>query len=176
MTTKSYQNEVPRSRVNITLDIDTGGAKKKHELPLKLLAMGDYSKGKSEGRLAERERIAVNRNNLEQVLQDFSPRVSCSVPNRLKDDGSDVQVNLSFTSFKSFHPEEVARQIPELNNMLAMRNLLKDLKSNLLDNGLFRKELERIIRNQPELEELMDELKRLAPVNDTPGQGTAAAE
>jgi type VI secretion system protein ImpB len=44
-----------------------------------------------------------------------------------------------------------------------MRNLLKDLKSNLLDNGTFRKELEKIIKNQPELEDLRSELEKLAP-------------
>lgn len=42
----SFQNEVPTARVNIKLDLHTGNAKKKVELPLKLLAVGDYSNGK----------------------------------------------------------------------------------------------------------------------------------
>ena len=42
----SFQNEVPAARVNIKLDLHTGNAKKKVELPLKLLAVGDYSNGK----------------------------------------------------------------------------------------------------------------------------------
>ena len=41
---KSFQNEVPPSRINIKLDLHTGGAQKKVELPLKLLVTGDYSK------------------------------------------------------------------------------------------------------------------------------------
>ena len=170
---KSYQNEIPRSRVNITLDLETGGAKKKLELPLKLLVMGDYSGGKTTGRVVERERINIDKNTLEQVLSDFSPTLKYSVENTLRDDGSEVGVDLKFDSFKSFHPEEVARQIPEINSMLGMRNLLKDLKSNLLDNGKFRKELERILQNKPELEELVGELERLAPLNtesDAPQQ------
>jgi type VI secretion system protein ImpB len=158
---KSYQNEVPRSRVNITLDVETGGARRKQELPLKLLVMGDYSKGKTEGRVVERERISVDRNNIEAVLENLSPQLQLEVPNQLAGDGSEIGVELTFKSMKSFHPEEVARQIPELNNMLAMRNLLKDLKSNLLDNGKFRKELERILQNEPELDELMKELRGL---------------
>jgi len=67
----------------------------------------------------------------------------------------------------------VAKQIPELDNLLAMRNLLKDLKSNLLDNSRFRKELEKIIKNQPELEELKAELEKIAPLQD---EGEAATE
>ncbi len=173
---KSFQHEVPRARVNITLDVETGGAKKKKELPLKLLVMGDYTKGKTTGRVVERERIQVSRDNLESVLEDLSPTLSYSVENKLRNDGSEIQVDLKFDSFKAFHPEQVAAQVPALNDMLAMRNLLKDLKSNLLDNGRFRKELERILQNRPELEELMQELTKLAPIAATGEQAQGQGE
>ncbi|HEB67090.1 MAG TPA: type VI secretion system contractile sheath small subunit [Gammaproteobacteria bacterium] len=162
----SFQKEIPKARVNITLDVETGGARKKLELPMKLLCMGDFSNGKATGRVAERERIEINRNNLEQVMSQLAPEVHYSVPNVIRNDGSEVSVDLTFTDFKSFHPEQVAKQIPELDNLLAMRNLLKDLKSNLLDNSKFRKELEKIIKNQPELEELKSELEKIAPLQD----------
>ena len=128
---KSFQNEVPRARVNITLDLETGGAKKKLELPLKLLVMGDYSNGQAEGRLAERERVQIDRNNIDDVLKDMSPRVKYTVENQLREDGSEIDVDLTFESFKSFKPEAVAQSIPQLNDMLAMRSLLKDLKNNI---------------------------------------------
>jgi len=169
----SFQKEIPKARVNITLDVETGGARKKLELPMKLLCMGDFSNGKGTGRVAERERIEINRNNLEQVMTQLAPEVHYSVPNVIRNDGSEVSVDLTFTDFKSFHPEQVAKQIPELDNLLAMRNLLKDLKSNLLDNSRFRKELEKIIKNQPELEELKAELEKIAPLQD---EGEAATE
>ncbi|WP_224795598.1 type VI secretion system contractile sheath small subunit, partial [Pseudomonas fluorescens] len=35
MMASSFQNEVPKARVNIKLDLHTGGAQKKIELPLK---------------------------------------------------------------------------------------------------------------------------------------------
>ena len=159
----SFQNEIPKARVNITLDVETGGARKKLELPLKMLAMGDFSGGKTKGRVAERERININKENVEQVLKDFSPEAKFSVDNVIKNDGGEIGVNLKFDNFKAFNPEQVAKQVPELDNLLAMRNLLKDLKSNLLDNGQFRRELERIIKNQPELEGLKAELDKLAP-------------
>lgn len=161
---KSFQNEVPRSRVNITLDLDEAGAQKQTELPLKMLVMGDYSKGRTKGAVSERERIEVSRNNVESVLAELAPRVQYSVENKLADDDSEISVDLTFDSFKSFHPEDVARQIPQINNMLAMRNLLKDLKSNLLDNGKFRRELENILADAPQARELMEELERLAPL------------
>lgn len=161
---RSFQKEVPRSRVNITLDLEDGGAQKRTELPLKMLVMGDYSKAGGTERVSERSRIEVSRDNLESVLADMAPRVRYSVPNTLADDGSEVEVDLTFDSFQSFHPEQVARQIPQINNMLAMRNLLKDLKSNLLDNGKLRRELEGILGDEPRLNELLAELERLAPL------------
>ncbi len=173
---ESFQNEIPKSRVNITLDVETGGARKKLELPLKLLAVGDFSNGKTKGRVADRERININNNNLENVLTELAPEVNYTVKNVISEDAGDIAVKLKFEKFKSFHPEEVAKQIPELYNLLAMRNLLKDLKSNLLDNGKFRKELENIIKNQPELEELKNELEKLAPVEKETEEMAAEAD
>ncbi len=159
----SFQNEIPKARVNITLDVETGGARKKLELPMKLLSVGDFSGGKTKGKLAHRERININKNNLDSVLNELSPEAKFTVDNVIANDDTEIAVNLEFNSFKSFHPESVVKQIPQLENLLSMRNLLKDLKSNLLDNGTFRKELEKIIKNQPELEDLRSELEKLAP-------------
>ncbi len=39
----TFQNEVPRARINLKLSLHTGGAQKKVELPLKLLTIGDFS-------------------------------------------------------------------------------------------------------------------------------------
>ncbi|STW55496.1 type VI secretion protein [Klebsiella pneumoniae] len=64
---------------------------------------------------------------------------------------------------KIFEPEQVARQIPQLRAMLAMRNLLRDLKSNLLDNATFRKELEAILKDPALSQELRDEMSALGP-------------
>lgn len=52
----SFQNEVPTARVNIKLDLHTGGVQKKVELPLKLLAVGDFSNGREQRPLSEREK------------------------------------------------------------------------------------------------------------------------
>jgi type VI secretion system protein ImpB len=90
--------------------------------------------------------------------------VNFAVPNKITNDGSEIRVDIQFKNFKSFHPEQVARQVPELAGLLAMRNLLKDLKSNLLDNTAFRKELEQIVKSQPELASLRKELEKIAPI------------
>ncbi len=163
MASNSFQNEVPKARINIKLDLHTGGAQKKVELPLKLMVMGDYSNGKEQRPLSERSKANINKNNFDSVLAEFSPALNLAVENTLIDDNSDTAVELKFQNMKDFEPEQVARQIPQLRALLAMRNLLRDLKSNLLDNATFRNELERILKDDALSDELRAELAALAP-------------
>lgn len=159
----SYQSEIPKARVNIQLSLHTGGAQKKVELPLKLVLVGDYSNGAEQRSVSEREKVNVNKNNFDSVLAEFSPAIKLSVENTLVHDGSEEAINLTFRDMKDFTPEQVARQIPQLKAMLAMRNLLRDLKANLLDNQAFRKELEKILLDPQRSAELRNELSALAP-------------
>ncbi|EET3960155.1 type VI secretion system contractile sheath small subunit, partial [Escherichia coli] len=141
----------------------TGGGQKKVELPLKLLVAGDFSNGQEERPLSERIKMDVNKNNFNAVLADISPSVRLNVENTLAGDGSEESISLTFRNMNDFTPEQIARQIPRLKAMLAMRSLLRDLKANLLDNATFRKELEKILRD-PELSQaLRDELSALVP-------------
>lgn len=160
---ESFQNEVPKARINLRLDLHTGGAQKKIELPLKLLVTGDFSNGEEARPLSERKKVDINKNNFNSVLSEFSPSVNLTVKNTLADDGSEENIRLAFKDIKDFEPEQVARQIPQLRAMLAMRNLLRDLKSNLLDNATFRKELEKILKDPALSRELRDEMSALAP-------------
>jgi type VI secretion system protein ImpB len=163
MASNSFQNEVPKARVNIKLDLHTGGAQKKVELPLKIMVMGDYSNGREQRPLSERSKVDINKKNFDNVLAEFAPELKFAVDNTLLGDASDTPVELSFQSMRDFEPEQVARQIPELRALLAMRNLLRDLKSNLLDNATFRVELERILKDEDLSNELRAELAALAP-------------
>jgi len=162
MASNSYQNEVPKARVNIRLDLHTGGAQKKVELPLKLMVMGDYSNGREQRALSARGKVNVNKLNFDSVLGEFNPQLSIAVANTLADDGDEADIQLDFRAMKDFEPEQVARQIPQLRAMLAMRNLLRDLKSNLLDNATFRQELERILKDDALSTSLRAELAALA--------------
>lgn len=163
MSNSSYQSEIPKARINLKLDLHTGGASKKTELPLKLLIAGDYSNGAEQRSVSEREKVNINKNNFDSVLAEFSPSVNLAVENTLAGDGSEDNISLSFAQMKDFEPEQIARQIPQLKAMLAMRNLLRDLKANLLDNATFRKELEKILLDPTLSAELRSELSALAP-------------
>lgn len=159
----SFQSEVPKARINLKLDLHTGGASKKTELPLKLLVTGDFSNGQEASPVSERDKIDINKNNFNSVLSEYSPKINLTVENTLAGNGSEENIRLCFRDMNDFTPEQVARQIPQLKAMLAMRNLLRDLKANLLDNQTFRKELEKILIDPALSAELRSELSALAP-------------
>ncbi|MCP3715986.1 MULTISPECIES: type VI secretion system contractile sheath small subunit [unclassified Paraburkholderia] len=164
----SFQREIPKSRVSITLDLHTGGAQKKVELPLKLLVAANFSAGAENAPLATRKKVNIEKNNFDAVLGDYAPNLKFGVENTLAGDGGELPVNLSFRSLKDFDPEQVARQIPELQALLAMRNLLRDLKSNLLDNGTFRREFEKVLKDKRLSDKLRGELAQVATAATQP--------
>ncbi len=159
----NFQNEIPPARVNIQLNVDKGGAQKKVELPLKMLVMGDFSQKGDTTRLADKEKISVNKDNFNQVMDSLDLKLDFSVENKINPDGGDLKVNLKFKDMKSFEPQEVVKQVPELSKLLGARNLLKDLRSNLLDNREFRKRLEGIIKDKTAMDGILAELENVVP-------------
>lgn len=161
----SFQHEIPRARINITLDVQTGNAKKKKELPLKILFLGNFSQYSSSIPITKRERIPINKNNFDQVITNLSPTLNFSVENKIKKNGSKLAIQLNLEKFKDFHPDMLVANIPELYKLLMMRNLLKELKLNILDKNAFRKELENLTKDKDSIIALTDELQSILPFN-----------
>jgi len=142
------------SRVNITLDVETHGARRKKELPLKLLVLGNFSHHKNTQPLSHRERININQHNLDDVMASISPTLTLENSN----------TTLEFKKLKDFHPDHLIYQIPALRKLMSMRNLLKDLKSNLVDNTAFRKALEKLAADKTALVKLQEDIQQKSPL------------
>jgi type VI secretion system protein ImpB len=163
MAGSSFQNEIPPARVNIQLSVDKGNAAKKTELPLKMLVLGDFTQRKDDTRIADREKININKTNFDQVMESLDLGVKTVVTNKIKNDGSDMQVDLKIKNMKSFDPSEIVKQVPELSKLMAARNLIRDLGSNLLDNREFRKRMEGILKDKSAIDSILAELDQNAP-------------
>ncbi|MEK7394832.1 MAG: hypothetical protein RL173_1476 [Fibrobacterota bacterium] len=163
MAGSSFQNEIPPARVNIQLSVDKGNAQKKTELPLKMLVLGDFTQRKDDTRIADREKININKTNFDQVMESLDLGVKTVVSNKIKNDGSDMQVDLKIKNMKSFDPSEIVKQVPELSKLMAARNLIRDLGSNLLDNREFRKRMEGILKDKSAIDSILAELDQNAP-------------
>jgi type VI secretion system protein ImpB len=168
----SFKNEIPPARVNIKLDIDKGGAQKKVELPFKMLVLGDFSQKGDSGRIVDKEKININKDNFNQVMESMDLGLNMSVENKINPGGGDLKVDLKFKNIKDFNPIEIVKQVPQLSKLLAARNLVKDLKSNLMDNKEFRKKLEGIMQDKTAMDSLVAELDKIVPMED----GAAKAE
>ncbi|HCR49580.1 MAG TPA: type VI secretion system contractile sheath small subunit [Rhodothermales bacterium] len=164
----SFQHEKPPARINLFLDVKKGDAMVREELPFRMLVMGDFGGSKDED-IADRDIINVNKDNFEDILKSREMKLDMVVANHLKDDPeAEMKVQVKVESMKDFTPENVAKQIPELDKMLATRNLLQDLRNRVITLGDFRRQLETIIKDKEALARLADELHKIVPDD---GQG-----
>jgi type VI secretion system protein ImpB len=168
---RSFQNEIPPSRVNIRYVKYTGGAQEKVELPLKLLLLGDYTLRDDDTPLDERKKINVNKDNFAAVMREQKLQLSMVVPNRLSGkEGDEMRVDLDIESLGDFNPDSIVQNVPELKKMIEIRELLSDLKARVITNRKFRLALENIVKDKSQVEAIMSELDRIAPVADEPGE------
>lgn len=165
MAQGSYQSEIPASRVNIKYVKYVGEATEEVELPLKLLLVGDYTQRQDDTPVEDRKRISINKNNFASVMKEQNLSLNFNVKNELSgQEGAEMNVDLKFESMKDFLPENIARQVPELNVLLEVRRLLQDLKGRVVNNTEFRRELDRILQDPDRAEALRSQLDQLAPL------------
>lgn len=166
---KSFQHQKPPSRVDLTLDVATGDAEEKVELPLRLLVMSDLTGEKEDMPLGERDVVSINDNNFGDVMESYDLSLEAAVPDRLSGEG-DMKVEIEFENLEDFEPEQVAQQVPELSRLLAARNLLKDLRNRLISMREFREELQEIVSDEESRQELLQELQDIVPDEEGGGE------
>ena len=141
---------VPKSRVNITYEKYTGGAKERIELPLRMLMLGNYGfkeHDPDEDPLFDRDKIQINQRNFNEVMRKMDLNLDFTVANKLSgEEGDEMNVKLKIDDLKSFRPEAVAQQVGELKTIMQIRDLLLALKSHLVSKRQFRRELEKLVQ------------------------------
>lgn len=148
----------PKERINIVYKPSTGDAKEEIELPLKLLVIGDFTQRQDDTQLESRPMINIDKDNFNDVLRGQNLSLNVNVANALAGDGSELPVQLKIQSLKDFDPESVARQVPELNKMLELREALMALRGPLGNVPAFRRSLQNIVSDEEKRNKLMTEL------------------
>lgn len=142
MSRRSYQQEIPKARINITLDIEKEGAQLQHELPHKVLALGNFSGDRAKESLAKRSPISVNPHNLDEVIAKLKPTLHLE----FSEADTTHRVNLTFQSLRDFHPDQLVYQEATLKKLIAMRQLLMDLRAQMIDNRQFKNQLQSMLQ------------------------------
>lgn len=162
-------DRVRRPRVQLTYDVETGGALEKKELPFVVGVLADLSGHPSEAPKAIKDRkfVPIDRDNFDDVLAKAAPRVALKVDNRLTGDGSKLAVELNFNSFDDFEPARVAAQVPALKELLEVRGRLNQLLSKMEGNDKLGELLGDILENTEKAAALAKELG-VNPAADSP--------
>ncbi|MEM7434990.1 MAG: type VI secretion system contractile sheath small subunit [Myxococcota bacterium] len=171
---KKDQTVAPKERVNITYKAKVGDVTEERELPMKILAIGDYTGQTDERQLEDRDPINIDKDNFKAVMAEQKLGTEVSVPNKLTGDG-DLGVSLSFESLKDFEPAGIAKQIPELQDLLAMREALVAVRGPLGGFPKFRRAVEAILKDPDKVERLMAELRDESPAAAAPEPSAEAA-
>ena len=162
---ESIQQKIARirpPRVQITYDVETGGAIEMKELPFVVGVLGDFS-GKPEEPLPamkNRKMVEIDRDNFDQVLSGMKPRLAYNVDNKLQDDGSKMGVELKFNDIEDFEPDNIVQQVEPLRKLVEARQKLADLRSKMDGNEKLEGFLEDIISNADKQKELSDALAK----------------
>jgi len=160
---ESVQQKLKRvrpPRVQITYDVEIGGAIELKELPFVVGVLGDFS-GQPDTplpRMKDRKITEIDRDNFDQVLSGMAPRVAMAVENKMAGDGSKIGVDLKFNSLEDFEPDKVVQQVDPLRRLVEARQRLSDLLSKADGNEKLEKMLNDVLQNAGSQQQLANSL------------------
>jgi type VI secretion system protein ImpB len=165
MAKQSTQHKLDRvrpPRVHVTYDVEVGDAIELKELPFVMGVLGDFTGQPTEPlpRLRDRKFVEVNPDNFDSVLEGMKPHLTFSVENKLSEDSNAPQLkfDLHFKSMDDFEPENVARQVKPLKELLDLRTKLSDLRGSLQGNDKLEELLLDAVGDKNKLDKLKKEM------------------
>ncbi|NIF28991.1 type VI secretion system contractile sheath small subunit [Pantoea sp. Tr-811] len=148
----------PKERINIKYVPATGDEKAEIELPHKMLVLGDFGLDDSRA-LEDRPVMRIDKHTFNDVLSDAQVSLNITVPCVLgTDPDAQLAVSLQLKSINDFGPDRIARQVPELNKLLELREALVALKGPLGNVPTFRKHLQQLLNDGQARQQLAQEL------------------
>ncbi len=150
-------------RVHISYDVEVGNAIELKELPFVMGVLGDFTGQPEEplARLKDRKFVEITLDNFDNVMASMKPHLAFFVENKLSEDpdAGRIGVNLNFRSMDDFEPENVARQIKPLNELLELRTKLADLRGSLQGNEKLDDILLETVKNEDKMKKLKSEVE-----------------
>jgi type VI secretion system protein ImpB len=165
MAKQSTQHKLDRvrpPRVHVTYDVEVGDAIELKELPFVMGVLGDFTGQPAEPlpRLRDRKFVEVNPDNFDSVLEGMKPHLAFTVENKLSEDPNapQLKVDLNFKSMDDFAPDNVARQVKPLKELMDLRTKLSDLRGSLQGNDKLEELLLDAVGDKDKLDKLKKEM------------------
>lgn len=123
-------------RVQITYDVEDGGATTSRELPMVVGVISDLV-GDSEDPVEynKREFVEIETGGVDRYMKRVAPTLKLSVDDKISgEEGAEIPADLNFESLDDFSPLGVATQLPQTKKLLEARRKLADLYSKVEAN------------------------------------------
>lgn len=149
-------------RVNISYEVETGGAIEEKELPFVMAVLGDFTGQPTEPleKLKDRKFAEVTLDNFDDVLASMKPHLAFTVDNKLSDEeGGKIAVDLNFQSLDDFSPDRVAQNVEPLQKLLELRSQLADLRGKIQSNDKLDEILQSALSDEEKLNKLKEEIE-----------------
>jgi type VI secretion system protein ImpB len=148
-STQKKLSRIRPPRVQITYDVEIGGAIQMKELPFVAGILADLSGKPAEPLppLKERKFVEIDRDNFNDVLASAAPRLALRIPNQLAKDDTLLAAELSFKSMDDFDPVNLVKQIEPLRKLFEARTRLVDLLAKLDGNDKLDALLQDVLNN-----------------------------
>lgn len=143
-------------RVQLTYDVEKGGTIEQKEIPFVVGVLGDFSGIPEEAmpRIKERDFVSIDTDNFDEVLEGMAPRAAFRAPNKLSEEGGEIDIDLKFKSIDDFRPEAIVAQVDPLRKLLEARTKLADLRNKLAGNEKLEDLLTDILNSTEQLRKI----------------------
>jgi type VI secretion system protein ImpB len=158
------RNRAPR--VQIAYDVEHYGSPTTIELPFVMGVMADLA-GASETPEAsksvnDRNFVDLDAGRFGRFMEAIGPRVKARVKNTLpQQEGAErdeeLAVDLTFASMGDFAPDRMAQQVPQLAEILKMRQQLVELLGFMDGRVDAEKRIAQLLNNQPLLQQIANQ-------------------
>ena len=161
----SMQHKLDRvrpPRVQITYDVEIGGALMAYELSFVMGILADLAGHPATPLppLKDRKFIDIDRDNFNDVMASLNAQLPLRVKNVLGGSAPDHNLLLSFKSMDDFNPGNIIGQVDSLGEVYKKRVALTDLLSKLDGNDALDDELRNIVEDPATLSQLQKEIEQ----------------
>lgn len=158
-STQKQLQKIRPPRVQMSYDVEIGGAIEVKELPFVMGVIGDFGGASEAGpkRLKERSFVGIERDNFDDVINAIEPRVTLRVADKLSGQPGQFAIELTFRAMADFRPEAVVLQVAPLRRLLEARNRLADLRNKLAGNDALEEILTEVLNNSEKVATLGQE-------------------
>jgi len=147
-------------RVQILNKLLVKGKAENELLTMVLMMLNLTPQQEDDNEIMDRKPLSIyKKEDLDNLLKMLKPALKFTVQNKMNNnkagEDEEIPVELKFENMKDFGPEQIAKQVPQLEQMIRFRSILKDFRSDLTNIPKLKKALYNMLNDQ----ELAEDLK-----------------